>query len=149
MAKINFIRYEKGIAMTNHMAEVAKILDVDLGEEFKIKRAPSNCFYKFSHEGLFLYHRDKYGRLENRHGERSTNMLSLLLEGIYEIVKLPWKPAINEIYFIPRIDRPEMVSWNTWQDSEIDIFRYNLGLVCKTKEDAIAIANKKLAMLKE
>ena len=149
MAKINFIRYEKGIAMTNHMAEVAKILDVDLGEEFKIKRAPSNCFYKFSHEGLFLYHRDKYGRLENRHGERSTNMLSLLLEGIYEIVKLPWKPAENEIYFIPRIDKPEMACWNIWGNSKTDISRYNLGIVCKAKKDAVAIAEKMLAAIKE
>ena len=132
------------------MAEVAKMLGVDLGEEFKIEGTPSNCFYRLSHEGLILYHRDKYGRLENRHGERSTNMLSLLLEGINEIIKLPWKPIDrNGHYYVPCVDRPGLFIRWAWDDDDIDQYRFGRGLVCKTKEEAIELAKKMLAALKE
>lgn len=131
--------------MTNHMAEVAKMLGVNLEEEFKVKKGVSpNCFYKLSNEGLFLYKQDKYGRLENRHGERSTNMLSLLLEGIYEVVPL-WKPIGRERYYVPSIDKPMLFTCWAWENDELDRYRFERGLVCRTKEDAIELAKKMLA----
>ena len=133
--------------MANYMTSVAELLGVEFDKEFKIKEVSRSYSYKFSDRGLLLYIRDKNGRLTSS-GDAKPKTLEYLLTGKYTI-KMPWKPAKAEIYFIPSFDKPNMVCWDIWSDNKTDISRYNFGIVCKTEENAIAIAKKMLAALKE
>ena len=129
------------------MTSVAELLGVEFDKEFKIKEVSRSYSYKFSDRGLLLYIRDKDGRLTSS-CDAKPKTLEYLLTGKYTI-NMPWKPAENEIYFIPCFDSPEMVCWDIWSNNKTNISMYNLGIVCKTKENAIAIAKKMLAALKE
>ena len=145
---ILWVRKSRKVTMNNYMKQIADMLGVELDEEFRIKEVSPAYYYKFSDRRLLLYVRDKDGRLIGS-CDAKPQTLEYLLTGKYTIIKMPWKPAENEIYFIPRIDKPEMACWNIWGNSKTDISRYNLGIVCKAKKDAVAIAKKMLAAIKE
>ena len=145
---ILWVRKSRKVTMNNYMKQIADMLGVELDEEFRIKEVSPAYYYKFSDRRLLLYVRDKDGRLIGS-CDAKPQTLEYLLTGKYTIIKMPWKPAENEIYFIPRIDKPEMACWNIWGNSKTDISRYNLGIVCKAKKDAVAIAEKMLAAIKE
>ncbi len=71
--------------------------------------------------------------------------------GVVEIVKRPWKPREGEKYYVPSIAiRPEdMHYYYYWDNDGVDRKRYDMGIVCKTKEEAIALTEKMLAVAKE
>ena len=75
----------------NYMADVAKMLGVELGEKFKIDG--SNLIYKFFEDGL--YFRCIEGWLPAKH------QFLDLIKGECNIVKLPWTPKTNEAYYRP------------------------------------------------
>lgn len=75
----------------NYMQDVAKMLGVELGEEFKIDG--SNLFYKFFENGL--YFRGVEGWLPAEH------QFLDLIKGECNIVKLPRTPKTNEAYYRP------------------------------------------------
>lgn len=133
----------------NHMAEVAALLGVELGRPFKI----SDDTY-----GI----RQSYYRLTEENGceisDDNTNwvtvsaeVLKWLVMGDVKVVKLPWKPREGEKYYVPRIAiRPEdMHYYYYWDNDGVDRKRYDMGIVCKTKEEAIALTEKMLAVAKE
>lgn len=73
----------------NYMADVAKMLGVELGEEFKIEgHEPS--LYKLSEEGMML--KGVCG------WERVRMDLEMVLNGQHKIKKLPWKPKRGGTY---------------------------------------------------
>lgn len=77
----------------NLMPTVAKMLGVEMGEEFKINLCP-NILFKF----------DMSGVLAQEQGEaswHSTNsgILQELIYGSFELVKLPWKPKKGDAYY--------------------------------------------------
>nr|DAY53756.1 MAG TPA: hypothetical protein [Caudoviricetes sp.] len=77
----------------NHMADIAKMLGVKLGEEFKINLCP-NVLFKF----------DMSGVLTQEQGEASWHsancgVLQELIYGSFEIIKLPWKPKKGDACF--------------------------------------------------
>ena len=73
----------------NLIPEIAKMLGVELGEEFKIKG--DNRTYWFDLDGL---HSGEYV-VE----DEDDAMLHDLLCGEVEIIKLPWKPKKGEYYY--------------------------------------------------
>lgn len=73
--------------MENKMTEVAKLLGVELEEEFKIKGVPER--YKFTEIGL------KYLSTKEKGWFLTNNILNLLLTGELSIIKLP-KPILDE-----------------------------------------------------
>ena len=78
----------------NLIPEIAKMLGVELGEEFKIKEYGERI-YRFDNSGLQLIYDNGVRNLNI-----TANMaLSCLLSGDIEIVKLPWKPKKGECYF--------------------------------------------------
>ena len=139
--------------MTNHMAEVAKLLGVELGESFKIT-SDTQGDYPGDHQNYYRF-------TENNCFETSVDgvnweiaaamTLRGILMGNFRIVKLPWRPQIREKYYITRIAiRPEdRYYWYHWQNSDADIKRYDMGIVCKTPEEAVALTKKMLAVAKE
>lgn len=77
----------------NLIPEIASMLGVELGEEFKIK-GYDGLTYKLTDNGLELTTVD---------GQKTkwfdNGALNSLLKGKMEIVKLPWKPKKGETYY--------------------------------------------------
>lgn len=77
----------------NYMADIAKMLGVELGEKFKIKGYEAyTC--KLDNQGL----KSIYGN-DTKMSAVNDDVLVSLLSGANEIVKLPRKPEMGEIYF--------------------------------------------------
>ncbi len=131
----------------NHMAEVATLLGVEPGQSFKI----SDDTY-----GI----RQSYYRLTEENGCEisddntswvtvSAEVLKWLIMGDVRISKLPWKPAIGTEYYVPSITLAKKYDIRKWYSIEDNERHYNLGIVCKTRYEAIKLANKMLAVVKE
>ena len=137
----------------NYMAEVAKLLGVELGESFKITSDTQGDYHNY------------YRLTENNCLEMSDDgvewkmttaavLLKHILMGDIRIVKLPWRPwrpQIREKYYVPRIAiRPyDRHYCYYWDNSGVDIKRYDMGIVCKTPEEAIALTEKMLEAINE
>lgn len=135
--------------MTNHMAEVAKMFGVELGEPFKIADD--------THYDCQRYHRfTKNTGIEISDDgvewkTAGTVILKYLLMGVVRIVKLPWKPKYGELYYAPHFTpymcHCQILNWG--QDEKFDNFLFSHGLVFKTEEEAVAMTKKFLMMAKE
>ena len=133
--------------MTSHMAEVAKLLGVELGEVFFIKEYPSDSkiYLKFTENGLEQsLDKDSWTKAAGLVWEQ-------IITGALKINKLPWKPQEGEKYYVPRIAiRPyDRHYCYYWDNSGVDIKRYDMGIVCKTPEEAIALTEKMLVAINE
>lgn len=135
--------------MVNHIAEVSKILGVELGEPFKLTddtHGDYHRYYQFT---------DKKGFETSVDGVKWETATAIVLRGILmgdiRIVKLPWKPREGEKYYVPRISvLPEdRHYYYYWGNSCFDIECYKMGIVCKTKEEAIALTEKMLEAINE
>lgn len=77
----------------NLIPQIAHMLGVEIGEEFKIK-GYDGLTYKLTDNGLELTTVD---------GQKTkwfdNGALNSLLKGKMEIVKLPWKPKKGDVYF--------------------------------------------------
>ena len=134
----------------NYMAEVAKIFGVELGESFKITsdtRGVYQNYYRFSENNCF---ETSYDGVEWKMTTAAV-LLKYILMGDIRIVKLPWKPREGEKYYVPRIAiRPEdRHYYYYWDNDGVDIKRYDMGIVCKTKEEAVALTEKMLEAINE
>ena len=137
--------------MTNHMAEVAQMLGVKLEEVFKVTDDDSgkyHNYYRFTEKKGIEVSED------NVKWETDTTevlVLKWLLIGVARIIKLPWKPQKGAPYYIPCIvTQPEyMYSMFYWNDDNYDNECYRMGLVCKTKAEAIALTEKMLVAINE
>lgn len=134
--------------MANHMSEVAELLEVELGEAFQIDncRSVAEMYYRLTEDGL-----EQSDTPNGEWIEGDEWILALLLTGEADIIQLPWKPQEGEKYYVPRIAiRPyDRHYYYYWDNSGVDIKRYDMGIVCKTPEEAIKLANKMLAVAKE
>ena len=134
----------------NHMAEVAKIFGVELGESFKITSGIQDdyqSYYRFTESnGIEISDDGVTWKMTS-----VATLLKYLLMGDIRIVKLPWKPREGEKYYVPRIAvRPEdRQYYYYWSNSGSDIKRYDMGIVCKTPEEAIALTEKMLVAINE
>ena len=134
----------------NYMAEVAKLLGVELGESFEITsntQGDYHNYYRFTENNCLEISDDGV--------EWKTTIAAVLLKhilmGDIRIIKLPWKPREGEKYYVPRIAiRPyDRHYCYYWDNSGVDIKRYDMGIVCKTPEEAVALTKKMLAVAKE
>lgn len=134
----------------NHMAEVAKIFGVELGESFKITSDTEGDYHNY------------YRLTENNCLEMSDDgvewkmttaavLLKYILMGDIRIVKLPWKPQKGEKYYVPSIViRPKDRNYYYyWSNDDINIEHYRMGIVCKTPEEATALTEKMLVAINE
>ena len=132
----------------NYMAEVAKLLGVELGESFKITSDTEGDYQNY------------YRLTENNCLEMSDDgvewkmttaavLLKYILMGDTRIVKLPWKPQEGDRYYFPCPASIEKWDYSTWSEREVDYYRLNHGFVCKTMEEAIALTEKMLVAINE
>lgn len=111
----------------NYMADVVRMLGVELGEEFKIDG--SNLIYKFFENGL--YFRCIEGWLPAKY------QFLDLIKGELEIVRLPWQPKIGNKYYCPCLYF-KYVAHSYWKNTPIEISLKEAGLVFRTKEECEA-----------
>lgn len=119
--------------MANYMAEVAKLLGVEIGEEFEIQY-PSPCDIKitavFSANGFNIVHTDAvilqpYWKYAELHA---------LLEGTLTIKRKPWKPKFEESYYSIGVDGT--VETGTWLNDFLDYSLYKIGNCYRTIGEA-------------
>ena len=118
----------------NLIPEIAKMLGVEMGEEFKIKGF-DELIYKFADDSL----RFTNDVNPNNFDTTANVALTALLNGKNEIVKLPWKPKKDEYYwtFKQSFEDGKLFVLNyTWDDSVIDNAFFKAGLVYRTKAEA-------------
>ena len=137
--------------MTNHMAEVAQMLGVELEEVFKVTDDDSgkyHNYYKFTEKKGIEVSEDNVKWEADTAG---TLVLKWLLIGVARIIKLPWKPQKCAPYYIPCIvaQSEHMYSMFYWNDDNYDKEYYRMGLVRKTPEEAVALTKKMLEAINE
>ena len=127
--------------MNSYMKEVAKLLGVDLEEPFRLERY--DCYFQLTEEDF----EQSFNGV--RWSTADSLILKFILNGRTTIKKLPWKPKYGEEYYIPSISN--VVGYNNfhWKGDDTDMRYYNLGLIFKSKEEAIALGQKMLAVAKE
>ena len=75
----------------NLIPEIAKMLGVEIGEEFKVVyKVGFEIICNFTKEGVFV---------QGCSGRYNKELLADIICGKVEIVKLPWKPKKGEYYF--------------------------------------------------
>ena len=134
--------------MTNRMAEIAKLLGVEVGEVFQVDGDPSikDCFFKFSDNDLQLSAVN--GGNDTWTAASDTRLLDILY-GRLRIRKLPRKPAIGDMYCYPDPATP-LLWWRcSWRDDEVDNYRLQHGFVFATREEAITKTKKMLEAINE
>lgn len=142
--------------MTNHMAEVAQMLGVELEEVFKVTDDDSgkyHNYYKFTEKKGIEVSEDNVKWEADTAG---TLVLKWLLIGVARIIKLPWKPQRGETYYMPSVTSIGKYIKLFWTGSRNDEGSYQHGLVLRTKKEAVElaeemldVARKKFAMAKE
>lgn len=120
----------------NLIPEIAKLLGVEIGEEFKIK-GEDELIYRLTNDGLKLTH-DSGIELADVSAKVA---FAALLNGKDEIIKLPWKPKAGEQYysFGGRFFGDPTV-WIVvdviWQGLAYDVAMFDKGWIYRTKEEA-------------
>lgn len=110
----------------NYMEQVAKILGVELNEEFEVD--DHDRLFKFTEQ--YLMHSDKYGVWQI-----DTDALGEILSGDYKIIKKPWKPHDSDKFFYITISG-DIVEKEYVKIIPYDCTLIRMGNCFKTKEEA-------------
>lgn len=114
----------------NCMAAVAKLLGVELGEEFIIENTEHNLQVVLIADGLHVTKDDFLG-------SSNSKLLQNVLCGLFEVKKLPWEPKYKERYYRPNIIY-KRVSDVLWRGSALDCALKKLGMIYRTQAEAEA-----------
>lgn len=138
----------------NLIPEIAKMLGVELGEEFKVKDNTGtldsialNSVYAFIKQGYL-----EELRLTVSTGEArplympprplepiSLKVFELLCRGKCEIIKLPWKPTLDDNYYTFKLVRGKWSVCVGWWENEPHCYALlEKGWIYRTKAEAEA-----------
>lgn len=129
----------------NLILEVCKMLDLEIGEEFKIKEYDDEKRFFFTDDGdLNFYYNDAKSNLVV---VAQPTTIAEIVCGRVEIVKLPWRPHYDEQFWtFAHPCNYESDRWEcailTWHGEVNDFARYKSGWVFKTKKEAEAALPK-------
>ena len=115
----------------NYMQDVAKMLGVELGEEFEILN--SGYVYKIDKKQGIMY------RHLNDKDWHISNVIRFedFLMGKKEIIKLPWVPKRNEAYYRPSRKFFGVTS-EVWTNNPYDYAFKEAGMIFRTAEECEA-----------
>lgn len=133
--------------MNNHMADVAKLLGVEVGEVFQVGNDDSLKSYYFRFSKIGLEFSKSMG--DNTWVTTDSYTLLSLLRGELPIKRLPWKPTGGDLYCYSDPASPVVWGRCSWTSRGVDKYRFNHGLVFRTSEEAIALTKKLLAVAQE
>lgn len=116
----------------NLIPEIAKMLGVAVGEEFKIK-GHKGLTYKFdNNELMFTYDKKSSNVSTTAHAT-----FLALLRGECEIIKLPWKPKERDIFYSFSTTYGKwVVRSNMWAGAPCDYALLDKGWVYRTRAEA-------------
>lgn len=120
----------------NLIPEIARMLGVEIGEEFKVK-GDDETTYIFTDDGLKLTYDGGIGMVEIS----SDAAFAALVNGKDEIVKLPWNPKKGEKYWgfwYSSVNDAWLVLLYTWANNPADFALYKAGWVYRTRAEAEA-----------
>lgn len=125
----------------NYMPEIARILGVEIGEEFDILVNEAEMLvhgpYKFTDNAIVDYV-----------GCKTKNLLYGLLTGEYTLQKRPWRPKEDSKYYT--ISLNGRVTWcHFYKDEEASLALLNMGNCFPTKEAALAAVPEMLEKFEE
>lgn len=130
-----------------YMAKVAETLGVEIGEVFKISKENSNekftKYFRITHDNI---EESEYQFLYSHWDTCNSEVLLRLLNGSLTLHKLFWKPKKRETYYCPNIFGKDLYNVSVWDDGIVDKEFYKRGLVFETKEEAIAMSRRMLAI---
>ena len=115
----------------NLIPEIAKMLGVEVGEEFTIENADRKETVVLAADGFHVIQPNNV--LSPDHGF----LLSKVLQGLYEVKIIPWEPKEDEQFYRPNI-LIKAVSNELWSGSTLNYSLKALGMVYRTKEEAEA-----------
>ena len=118
----------------NLMPEVAALLGVEIGEEFIIQNADRKENVVLAMDGFHVIQPNDV--LGPDHGK----LLSKVLQGLYEVVKLPWEPKVGDKYYaIASTDNKKpYISLYIWRGFVVDYTLWKLEMIYRTEEEARA-----------
>lgn len=119
----------------NFIPQIAEILGLQLGEEFKVK-GYGEVTYMLTNEGLMATDDD-----QEKEWTPANVLFVALLTGTEEIVKLPWKPRKGDVYYTfvrTGIDCTYTLISYQWDGCVIDIALLKAGWVFRTRQEAEA-----------
>lgn len=119
----------------NYMEEIAKLLGVELEEEFKFRESTYDDIYygygKITKKGFMT-------RKENTAiWSYNSWALQCLLIGKSKIEKLPWQPEKSEMHYVPSPDFKHAVS-DRWDNYPSDFALKEAGMIFRTREECEA-----------
>lgn len=119
----------------NLIPQIAEMLGVALGEEFKVKGDDYELTYIFTDDGLKITYA---GGIEISQVSTNSAFVALVM-GEDEIVKLPWKPKKGEDYYtFGGSDGSWRVSQQHWTCHPFDLALFEKGWVYRTRAEAEA-----------
>ena len=127
--------------IVTHMHEVAELLDIKLDQIFQINDIEINL--KLKSNGLY-----GFSPIAKSWAPAPSILLNLVT-GVYSIHKSIRKLVKGEEYFIPNLTVSSLACVVTWSDSDFDSHNAKNHLVCFTKEEAVNLAKKMLALAEE
>ena len=116
----------------NLIPEIAKMLGVELGEEFQVK-GDDEMTYIFTDDGLKITYA---GGIEISQISTNSAFVALVM-GKEEIVKLPWKPKMYEEYWtFGKLGKQWTVGTLSWKELPYEILLLSKGWVYRTRAEA-------------
>ena len=115
----------------NCMAAVAKMLGVELGEEFIIENKDRKETVVLAMDGFHVIQPNDI--LGPDHGK----LLSKVLQGLYELKKKPWEPKEDEHFYRPNIISKAVCN-DLWSECTLNYALKALGMIYRTREEAEA-----------
>lgn len=131
----------------NLIPEIAKMLGVGTGEEFKLRWVDNGQDI----EGKFYFKENElYFVIEGSESYIRNDFLPSVLRGELEIVKLPWKPKEEEHYYT-FTSTYKYTKWkiglNCWHTEPQNLAFLKAGWVFRTRQEAEAALPKVAAEL--
>ena len=115
----------------NMISEIARLLGVEIGEKFIIQNADRKETVVLAADGFHVI------QPNNVLGPDRGKLFSKVLQGLYEVKKLPWEPKSCDSYYVLNAEtgRIECYSWGA---TTFDLALKALNMVYRTREEAEA-----------
>lgn len=129
--------------------QIAKLLGVEIGEEFKCHSTYGDITHKlkFENNGLHfaqeMFSKDVEGNVRILTNwilcSNNDKWLTKILSGEFKIIKVPWKPKDNDRFYTFTLRNNKWIVCVNWWDSDPSVYALlDKGWIYRTREEAKA-----------